>query len=145
LSTESTRYARQSAGLRALADVLTRFPELRTVELASLAGQHPLDELLDALEVPELLAAADEFMAESRLALRTEEADRRAANAGVPSRAARCVCGCSGIQHLDQVLDDGRIPCSTDGCPCADLSFDSAHAEKLRLARGEAEAGGETR
>ncbi|WP_128558793.1 hypothetical protein [Streptomyces triticagri] len=66
---------------------------------------------------------------------RTREADRRAAEAGAVNRAARCVCGCSGINHLDVMTDTAltgapRIPCAVEGCTCDDLAYTSERADQ---------------
>ncbi|WP_424216004.1 hypothetical protein ACN20G_28060 (plasmid) [Streptomyces sp. BI20] len=116
----SHTYARQAAGVRALADVLRQYPELRTLEAAVVAeglaefGATPPDALdRDAADLAE----------EAGYKERTAEADRRAAVAGTRNRLARCVCSHSGVRHARRLTEDGRIPCATDGCRCPDLAY----------------------
>lgn len=63
---------------------------------------------------------ADEEAATARFD-RLAEMERRAAEAGVPT-AGRCGCGCGALKH-GELTDDGRLPCTTAGCPCDDLDF----------------------
>ncbi|WP_327358397.1 hypothetical protein [Streptomyces sp. NBC_01304] len=119
-------YTRRAQALRLLADLITDYPELREADLASFAGSHPLDEFLDEVDVAELRDAAGAWADEAAAQARWDEAQARAAIAGAKNVAARCVCGCSGINHERRITRDGRIPCASEGCRCEDLAFQAS-------------------
>lgn len=116
-------YARQAAGVRAIALVLANYPELATVDIASPVGCHPLAELAATVTPQELLSDARELADEAAYALRNEESNRRVLAAGVVNRAARCTCDHSGINHDRRLTHDGRIPCAVTACRCHDLEY----------------------
>ncbi|MER5884923.1 hypothetical protein ABT160_13935 [Streptomyces sp. NPDC001941] len=112
-------YEEQAAALRVIVAHAAAHPHLA----AALAAVS-LDALeADALTPAELDQAARWCDREAAVADALAERHQRAAEAGVPNAAYRCVCGCSAIRHAARVTDDRRVPCTRTGCACDDLTY----------------------